>query len=126
MEDKFKGISQTVVGHWLWNSVINDPIILDIKNIQNEALINDVYGAALLCIKKCQFDEVLTIVEALIEDEDNLEPILKAKVYLIASRFNFYHNLRTKALEFTQKFNEIWNCLGTIIFLNFFSFNFFL
>lgn len=119
MEDKYKGISQTVVGHWLWNSAINDPIILDIKNIsiKDETDINDVYSAALLCIKKFRFDDVLTIVEALVKDDQITDPILKAKIILLASRFNFYHNFRTKALEMVLKFEDVWNELGMVFYL---------
>lgn len=111
-----------MVGHWLWNSAINDPIILDIKNIsiKDETAINDVYSAALLCIKKFRFDDVLTIVEALIRDDQIMDPILKAKIILLASRFNFYHNFRTKALEIIQKFDDVWDNLG-MVFCFFFS-----
>nr|CAD2174621.1 unnamed protein product [Meloidogyne enterolobii] len=102
-------ISQSVVVPWQFCTSIHDPLLLRAAGLHEKASEGSL-DAALVELKRCNYNEIVSLSTKAIENDQN-DNIEKAQAVLLAARFLHYHGLEEEAVAMADKFKTFWEQL---------------
>uniref|UniRef100_A0A915DN88 Mitochondrial import receptor subunit TOM70 n=1 Tax=Ditylenchus dipsaci TaxID=166011 RepID=A0A915DN88_9BILA len=109
IENTYKPIPQYVIANWIWYSVTKDPLVLRAEKL-NPKMIYTGVDAALVQLKKTEYDQVLPVALELLKD-DSMTNLELVQATLLVCRFLHLHNQTAAAREYTKNFDAAWQSL---------------